>query len=323
MGCSALGNLYHAVSDSAAVDAVHRAVHLGIRYFDTAPHYGFGLSEQRLGAALASIDATKVLISTKVGRLLRPTSAMGPRHGFVNALPYEPVFDYTYSGVMQSFESSLQRLGRPRINILLAHDLGVMTHGAAATAMTDEFLAGGYPAMLELQRDGHVDAIGIGVNEIAICEQLLGLIPLDVILLAGRYTLLEQGGVTILDRCARAGVQVIVGGPFNSGLLVEHDDAGSRHYNYAAAPPQIVRKAQSLRITCDRHRTPLPAAALQFPLAHPAVTCALAGLSSSEEVSQAITWSDFPIPPELWAELRASKLIDPAAPAPESAQPRV
>lgn len=264
MGCSAVGNLYRALDDAEANAAIVAAFTAGVRYFDTAPLYGFGLSERRLGAALFALPTADVIISTKVGRLLTPTEAREPREGFVDALPFTPAFDYSFAGVMGSHASSLQRLNRSRVNILLAHDLGARTHGAESERMTTAFLEGGYQAMRQLRAMGQIDAIGIGVNETAICEQLLDAIELDVILLAGRYTLLEQGALALLDRCARLGVEVIIGGPFNSGLLVEADDAGTLHYDYASAPPEVVTKVHALRAVCSRFDVALPAAALRF-----------------------------------------------------------
>ena len=312
MGCSALGNLYRAMSDAEAHEAVAAALAAGVMYFDTAPLYGFGLSEQRLGTALApKVSAPEALVSSKVGRVLLPASATGMRDGFVDALPFEPVFDYSFAGVMTSHASSLQRLSRSRLNILLAHDLGAQTHGDHSAQMTAAFLEGGYLAMRQLRANGQIDAIGIGINETAICEELLDAVELDVILLAGRYTLLEQGALSLLDRCARMGVQVIIGGPFNSGLLVEAEDL---HYNYEKAPADIVAKVRALRAVCQEFGVPLPAAALQFPAAHPAVSCVLPGLANGQQVKQTLGWLDVDIPAQLWESLREAGLLSPAAP---------
>jgi D-threo-aldose 1-dehydrogenase len=313
MGCSALGNLYRAVSDAEAQSTLNSALTAGVRYFDTAPLYGFGLSERRLGAALTAACSSDVLISSKVGRVLIPTAAGGLRDGFVDALPFAPVFDYSFQGVMSSHEASLERLRRPRVNILLAHDLGARTHGNDSARMTETFLRGGYRAMQELRSTGQIDAIGIGVNETEICEELLDAIELDVILLAGRYTLLEQGALSLLDRCARMGVQVIIGGPFNSGLLVESEDL---HYNYETAPPEVIARVRALRAICARFDVPLAAAALRFPAAHPAVSCVLPGLASEQQIRQTLEWRDQSIPPQLWLALREAGLLGPAAPFP-------
>jgi D-threo-aldose 1-dehydrogenase len=311
MGCSALGNLYRSMSDGEAQEAVSTALAAGIRYFDVAPLYGFGLAEQRLGSALASDP--EVVISTKVGRVLRPTTSSGVREGFVDALPFDPVFDYSFAGVMSSYEASLSRLRHSRVEILLAHDLGAQTHGNRSAEMTRTFLGGGYRAMRQLQAAGEIDAIGIGVNETAICEELLNAVDLDVILLAGRYTLLEQGALPLLDRCARLGVQVIIGGPFNSGLLVETD---ALHYNYQAPPQHIVTRVNALRAVCAQFGVPLPAAALQFPTAHPAVSVVLPGLATTQQVEQTLQWQDQRIPAELWEALREASLLDAGAPVP-------
>ena len=320
MGCSGLGNLYRPVSDMESRAALAAALRGGVRYFDTAPLYGFGLSERRLGAALRGIPVSDLLISTKVGRLLRPARAAAERQGFVDALPFETVFDYSADGVLSSYEASLARLRLSRVNILLAHDLGQRTHGSESARMTADFLAGGYEAMRQLRATGRIDAIGIGVNETRICEELLDQVELDVILLAGRYTLLEQGALPLLDRCARLGVAVISGGPFNSGLLVEQP-AAVVHYDYEAAPADVIQTARRLRGICEQFNTPLPAAALRFPLGHPAVQCVLPGLSAGHEVEQALAWLDQTIPPELWPALRAAGLLAGAAPLPAWVSP--
>ena len=182
--------------------------------------------------------------------------------------------------------------------------------------MTETFLRGGYEAMRWLRACGRVDAIGLGVNETSICEELLDKAQLDVILLAGRYTLLEQGALPLLDRCARLGVSVIIGGPFNSGLLVQAPEAGTVHYDYEIAPAPRVETARKLRAVCDRFNTTLPAAALRFPAGHPAVRCVLAGLSSAQEVAQAVAWNHQPIGQELWIALREAGLVAQAAPLP-------
>jgi D-threo-aldose 1-dehydrogenase len=318
-GGAAIGNLYRPVSDAAAEAAIAAALEAGIGYFDTAPHYGFGLSERRLGAALAGRDGVR--LSTKVGRRLVPVDparAKGERHGFVDADPFEPVFDYSYDGVMASFEASRQRLGRERVDILLAHDLGVLTHGEAHPAYFRAFLEGGYRAMRELKADGRAGAIGIGVNEIDVCLQVLREVEIDAILLAGRYTLLEQGPLSdLLPECARRGVSVIVGGPFNSGILAAFETGrGPSRYNYEAAPPDVVERVERLALICASHGTPLAAAALQFPLAHPSVVSVLAGLGAPQEVDELMGSLRVEIPAELWDELKAERLIRPDAPTP-------
>jgi len=315
MGCSALGNLYARMDDATATAIVRHAIAQDIRYFDVAPHYGFGLAERRLGAALREAPRQDVVLSTKVGRLLEPTREQGVRHGFVDADPFEPVFDYSYDAVLESHRDSCRRIGVDRIDILLAHDLGRETHAAEAERHECAFIEGGYVAMLELKAAGAIDRIGIGVNEIEICDRLLDRLSLDVILLAGRYTLLEQGALDLLDRCAAIGVEVIIGGPFNSGLLVESGGA-TRHYNYAPAPNALLARADALATECDALGVPLPAAALAFPFGHPAVACVLPGFASPRHVDQFASWRDREIPAALWARLQANGLLDPGIPIP-------
>ncbi len=312
-GGAAVGNLYTPMSDADARAVIDTALTAGIGYFDTAPHYGFGLSESRLGPALAGRE---VMISTKVGRRLEPIqTSQRERHGFVDAAPFEPVFDYGYDGVMRSFEDSLRRLKRDRVDVLLAHDLGRATHGQAHAGHMRDFLEGGYRAMRELRDAGAVGAIGLGVNEQAVCEEVLDHADVDVFLLAGRYTLLEQTALdSFLPRCLARGVGIVIGGPFNSGVLVE--TSGTMHYNYEAAPVEIVERVGRLRRVCAAHGAPLAAAALQFPLAHPAVLSVIPGMATPDQVADAIRWLDAAIPHSLWSDLRSEGLVRADAPVP-------
>jgi D-threo-aldose 1-dehydrogenase len=315
-GGGSIGNLYAAISDAEARHTVEAALEAGVRYFDTAPHYGFGLSETRLGAALAGRD--DVIVSSKVGRLLVPTDAEGERHGFVDAAPYEPVFDYGYDAVMRSWEQSRARLGRDHIDLLLAHDLGRRTHGGDHPARFREFFEGGYRAMRALRDSGAVGAIGLGVNEQAVCEEALEHGDFDVFLLAGRYTLLEQMALDgFLPLCVQRGVSIIVGGPFNSGVLVEGVGTGRPvHYNYKPAPPAIIDRVRRLETVCAAHGVPLAAAALQFPLAHPVVASVIPGMGSPAQARQAVAWLETAIPGGLWDDLRSEGLLHPDAPTP-------
>ena len=314
-GGGGIGNLYAAMSDQQAEVTIQAALRGGVRYFDTAPHYGFGLSESRLGAALPA----SALVSTKVGRRLEPApdaDPTGERHGFVAAALFEPVFDYSYDGVMRAFEASLERLARDHVEILLAHDLGRITHGAAHPDRMREFFNGGYKAMTRLRDSGAVGAIGLGVNEQQVCDEALDHGDFDVFLLAGRYTLLEQAPLDrFLPRCVQREVSIIVGGPFNSGVLVEAVGPGA-HYNYGSAPAQVIDRVRRLEAVCAAHATPLAAAALQFPLAHPGVASVIPGLSAPDQVEQALTWMAHPIPDGLWRDLRAEGLLHPDAPVP-------
>ena len=307
MGTAAIGNLYQPVSDEAARDTVTAAVAAGISYFDTAPHYGFGLAERRLGDALAEVDPHgTAVISTKVGRRLVPTDATGERHGFVDADPFEPVFDYSADGVLRSHEASLGRLRRDRINILLAHDLGRLTHGDDHPAQLSTFLDGGYGAMRALRDAGAVDAIGIGVNEVAICEELLDRVELDIILLAGRHSLLDPHSATALfAKCAERDVRVIIGGPYNSGILARGGiaTASGLHYDYRPPDSDILARALRIEAICAGFGVALPAAALQFPLRHPQVAAVIPGMVGADQVTASAARLATAIPDALWAAL--------------------
>jgi D-threo-aldose 1-dehydrogenase len=262
-----------------------------------------------------------LIVSTKVGRKLAPRTGIDttvPRQGFVTPEPYESEFDYTYDSVMRTYEGSLRRLQRERIDILFVHDIGRVTHGDSHPSRFAEFMNGGYRAMSELRTSGAVGAIGIGVNETQICEEALAHADFDVVLLAGRYTLLEQDALdTFLPLCERRGVRIVVGGPYNSGILATGvRRAGAVNYNYSAAPQEIIARAAAIESICDAHAVPLPAAALQFPLSHPQVLTVVPGMGTREQARQAADYLRRPVPQALWAELRAAGLIRPDAPVP-------
>lgn len=307
MGCAGIGNLYRAVDDQVASDTVAAALAGGIGYFDVAPHYGFGLAETRLGAALAEHDPSgSAIVSTKVGRLLVPTDARdAERHGFVDAPALEPVFDYSHDAVLRSVEASRVRLRRERIDMLFAHDLGAMVHGDAAARHVADFVDGGYRALRRLRDAGEVAAIGIGVNEVAVCLDLLDRVELDVILLAGRYTLLEQDAAAgLIERCRETGTRLVIGGPYNSGILVEGSRA-ARHFNYAPPPPAIVARVADLERICAGFDVPLAAVALQFPRREPVVASVIPGLVGAEQVDATLRYAAWPIPDALWDAVRA------------------
>lgn len=323
-GAATLGNLYHAISDEAARATVEAAWAAGIRHFDTAPYYGFGLSEKRLGSALAQLDPRgEATISSKVGRVLNPAAGGKPgetRHGFVSNEPFEPAFDYSYDGVMRAFESSQKRLRRDKIDILLAHDLGRAVHSAAHEAQLKAFFEGGYRAMRALCEQGAVEAIGLGVNEWQVCEEVLAQVDLDVVLLAGRYTLLEQEALeSFLPLCTARNVSVLLGGAFNSGILASGvRGAGPHWYNYEPASAAIIERVRRLQEICDAHGVPLAAAALQFPLAHPQIASLIVGVASAEQAAQTLAWLEVDIPDALWSALRDAGLLRPDAPVPTS-----
>jgi D-threo-aldose 1-dehydrogenase len=318
-GGAAIGNLYRELAEEDASAAVRESFAAGVRYFDTAPFYGFGLSEVRLGQALQG--APLPVISTKVGRRLVPTGPQDAsigREGYFSPRPFAPVFDYSYESVMRSHAESLERLKVARVDILLCHDIGRMTHGASHAARVAEFVEGGYRAMRELRDAGIVRAIGVGVNEWEICVELLAACELDCILLAGRYTLLEQPALaTLLPLCAQRRVSVICGGPFNSGILAAGSRAGARtHYNYAAPPPAVLERVTRLEQLCADFSVPLQAAALQFPLGHPQIASVVAGCANGAEARNCAAMFSHPIPPEFWRALRERGLVDVRAPLP-------
>jgi D-threo-aldose 1-dehydrogenase len=315
LGCSQLGGLYRPISwadSQALVDAAWAA---GLRYFDTAPYYGYTLSERRTGMALSPRARDAFSLSTKVGRLMRPDAGVQPgEDGWAEPLPFRPTFDYSYEGIMRSHEDSLQRLGTARIDILYVHDIGAMTHGdrhARYWAQLTE--GGGFRALARLRESGAVRAIGLGVNEWEIVVDAMNEAPLDVVLLAGRYTLLEQTAlVPMLDACVRAETAIVAGGVFNSGVL-----AGNGKFNYGDAPAEVVDKVRRLTQVCERFDVPLPAAALQFPFAHPAVVSCLVGARSVAQLHQNIAWLERPIPASYWQALRDEALIAADAPVPK------
>lgn len=315
-GGAAIGNLFTAVTDDAASAAIEEAYRLGIRLFDTAPYYGYGLSEQRLGYALDSLHADDAVISTKVGRLIVPGVQGEPSADGFAVNGRRAVFDYSRGGIVRSFESSLRRLRRGSVDILLLHDIGRETHGERHEEMLKLALDEALPAMAQLKASGACQAIGIGVNEPQVCLEVMSRFDLDCILLAGRYTLLEQqAAAAVLAEAARRGVGIIAGGPFNSGLLASAEAPGAT-YNYRPADAAIVQRARDIYAVCAAEGVDVGAAALQFPLAHPAVVAVIAGMRSPAEASSAVARSRAPIPASLWHRLREAGLLTVGAPTP-------
>lgn len=320
-GAAPIGNMHRVMSDSEAEATVESALASGVRYVDTAPLYGRGLSEQRVGRVLARApDAT--IVSTKVGRLLEPCAAdEATRDIYLADSPARIRFSYTYDGVLRSFEESLARLGRHRVDVLYVHDIEAAAHGSEALAevrMRELLHDGGWRALDELRASGAVAAIGAGVNSIAPCRRLLGDADPDLFLLAGRYSLLDQSAADdLLPDCAARGVGVVIGGAFNSGILATGPRRGA-YFDYAPAPPGILARAAELEEICLRHATPLAQAALQFPLTHPAVVCVVAGARTPQEVARNVRAVTAPVPAALWAELKAAGLLSEAAPVPEA-----
>ena len=316
-GAAPLGNLYRAISETEAQDLLHRAWAGGLRYFDTAPLYGLGLSETRLNHFLRDKPRDDYVLSTKIGRLLRPCppAARAGLGKWFDVPARTEAYDYSYDGVMRSFDASLSRLGLDRIDILYAHDLDLFNHKteAALAARLSEFITGGYRALLDLRDQGVIAAFGAGVNAWQPCQWLLERGDFDLFLLAGRYTLLEQQALGFLNAALARGVGVIIGGPYNSGILATGPKPGA-FYNYDPAPPDILHRAALLQAACATHGTRLVDAALQFPLLHPAVVSVIPGGQGSAEMASNLAAARAQIPPALWADLKSQGLLHPDAP---------
>ena len=315
LGCAQLGNLYTAIADDVAAATVAAAWDAGVRYFDTAPPYGLGLSERRLGAALRARPRDAYAISTKVGRLLVPDPAGAGRRdaeGFDVPADHRRVWDFSADGVHRSVADSLDRLGLDRIDLVLIHD--PEEHASAA-------LDDAYPALHKLRAEGAVAAIGVGSKQLAILDRFAQDTDVDAVMVAGRYTLLEQPALdTLLPECRRRDISVINVGVFNSGLLAEETPRGGLPYEYADAPPAIVARAEAIAAVCARHGTSLPAAALAFAAAHPAVATVVVGAQSPEQARRnAALAAAAPPGDALWAELVAGGLLRADAPVPGSA----
>ena len=303
LGCAPIANLYTAVTPADATATVDAAYERGIRLFDTAPLYGHGLSEERLGAALASRPRDGLTVATKVGRLLvadGPEGRPGPTL-FADIPAVHPVFDFSADGVERSLEASLARLGLDRVDVVHVHDPD--DHADAA-------LAGAFPALRRLQAEGVIGAVGVGMNQTSLPARFVREGVVDCVLLAGRYTLLDRSGAEeLLPLCAAAGVSVIAAGVFNSGVLA--DPRPGATFEYAAAPPAVLARARALRSVCERHGVSLKAAALQFPIRHPAVTTVLVGARSAAEVRENVDLFDQALPDALWDELLATAASTP------------
>jgi D-threo-aldose 1-dehydrogenase len=309
-GAAGIGDLFRPVTDEAAFATVEAAWDAGVRSFDTAPHYGLGLSERRLGTALRGRDRDTYTVSTKVGRLLEPHPEGGRgadlAHGFAVPDTHRRVWDFSSDGVLRSLEASLDRLGLDRVDIALLHD---PDHHA------EQALTEAYPALERLRGEGVVKAIGIGVNQCALPARFLRETDIDVVLLAGRYTLLEQEGLAeVLPEAAARGRSVIVGGVFNSGLLTDPKPGAT--YDHAPAPPHVLDRALRMKAVTERHGVPLRAAALRFPSGHPAVASVLSGARSAEEVRDTVDQLERTVPAAVWDGLRAEGLLPPHVPVP-------
>jgi len=313
LGTGSLAGLFVDVPEAQGMATISRALDAGVGYVDTSPFYGFGRAEHLTGNVLRE-QGTGIVLSTKVGRLLTPyAGSETERAGWVKPLRFEPHYDYSYEGIMRSVADSRQRLGLTRLDIVYVHDIGTMNHGAEGNRRYWGQLAdGGYRALRQLRDSGEVGAIGLGVNEVDVLMDALELGDWDVFLVAGRYTLLDQTALTpLMQQCVRRRTSIVIGGVFNSGALI-----GNGLWNYAAAPRSVLDRVEKLSAFCRDRSVPLAAAALQMPLAHPAVCSVLAGSKSPAEFDQVLAWSRTVISRQFWSDLALSGLLRAGTPLP-------
>jgi D-threo-aldose 1-dehydrogenase len=312
VGTVPIGGMFAAVAEETAQATLQRSWELGLRYYDTAPLYGHGVSERRLGEFLQKRPRDQFVVSTKVGRLLLPEPPADPKRYSIGSSPFQgaaplyPTFDFTYDGAMRSVEESLRRLGLDRVDVLLIHD---------PDDFYEEALAGAYVAIDKLRREGVIGAIGVGMNQAEMLARFARETAVDCFLVAGRYTLLDHAALSeLLPLCVEKRIAVIIGGVYNSGILT--DPRPGATFNYRPAEARWLERARRLKQVCDRHGVPLMAAAIQFPAAHPAIATILTGVRSAQEIEENERMFRFPIPSALWQELRAEGLLPESAPIP-------
>ena len=312
-GTAALGGLYRACPRDVAMATLDAAWDEGLRYFDTAPWYGFGLAERRTGDFLRDKPKGSYVLSSKVGRIMVPVpDDKVPSYGYVDPLPFDVTYDYSYDGIMRSVELSHARLGLNRIDMLYVHDIGVYTHGAERNAFHQrQLLESGLRALEELKSSGAIKAFGLGVNEVPVCLDVLREADLDCILLAGRYTLLDRSAVAeLLPLCERKGTSLVVGGVFNSGILATGPVEGA-HFDYMPATPEIAAKVGAMMDVARGRSVPLAAPAMQFPLTHPAVASVLIGTARPESLIRNMALARLDLPKDLYPAFEPHTLLAP------------
>ena len=316
-GTAPVGNLFAEIDEATSEAMFRQAWDAGVRFYDTAPMYGHGLAELRTGQSLRWKRRDDFVLSSKVGRLLKPARRGDIRFApWTNAAPFAMQFDYSYDGTMRSVEDSLQRLALERMDICFIHDIDVFTRGAEQPEVFRQAMDGCWKALESLRSQGVVKAIGVGVNEWQVCHAALQQRDFDCFLLAGRYTLLEQEALAeFLPLCEARGAAVLVGGGFNSGILATGARPGAK-YNYAPAPAAVMDKVARIEAVCTEYGVPLPAAALQFVVAHPAVPSFCAGTRTVAQLRQNLAWFSHPIPGAFWTELKSRGLLREDAPVP-------
>ena len=316
LGSAPLGGLYSSVDETEAVRTVHCAVELGVNYIDTAPLYGHGRSERAIGKALSTLPRNEFVLSTKVGRLLVPVDEPPDPNELV-----EPSFDFSRDGVLRSLEESLERMGLDRVDILYVHDPdgGVSLHEdfSGQDYYYHQVLDEALPALADLRSQGVIGAVGVGMNFWEMLARFARDGDFDCFILAGRYTLLDHTALPeLLPLCQSRNISIVMGGPYNSGILASDLSPGAQYF-YRDARPEVLEQARRIKSVCDRHGVPLKAAALQFCLAHPAVAAVIPGAKSVAEVEENCAMVDFPVPSDMWAELRHDGLIPAEAPTPD------
>ncbi len=323
LGGAPLGNLFTAVSDDDAQAIIQQAIADGCQTFDTAPHYGHGLSEQRFGQALRKLNRSSFVLSSKVGRILTPSAtAARDQLNFVNILPYNQHWDFSAAGVRRSVEDSLQRMGMAYLDVAYIHDCCSVCHGDNYLNILRQVIDEAIPELQKMKCEGLIRGIGLGVNEVQVCLDVLKEAELDCLLLAGRYTLVDHiGFAELLPICEQRGMRIAIGGVFNSGILAtgvrEAEKKGDKLlFNYDSAPASWVERVRAIELICDEFNVPLRAAALQFPLAHPAVDTILLGANRLNHWADALAMMQFDIPAAFWAKLKAVGLIPANAPVP-------
>ncbi len=320
LGGAAIGNLYKAISDGDARDVLRAALNDGCRSFDTAPHYGNGLSEHRFGEALRGVPVHNRVLSTKVGRLLKPRpNAPRDQNGYVDVLPFVQQWDYSAAGVRRSIDDSLQRLGVARIDVAFVHDCDEATHGIRYRTILDQVVTEAIPTLRQMQDEGLVGHCGLGVNDVGVCVDILRMADIDCLLLAGRYSLIDQSALPeLLPLCVQRGVRVALGGVFNSGILATGvlNAREPIRFNYGNASKQWIERTAAVEEVCRRFSVPLRAAALQFPLAHPAIDVVVAGAQLPEHWEDTVNMLVHPIPDAFWRQLKADCLLPDEAPVP-------
>ncbi|MEL6467358.1 MAG: aldo/keto reductase [Pseudomonadota bacterium] len=316
-GTAPIGNIFREIDEQTSDAMIQTAWDRGIRYYDTAPMYGHGLAELRTGQSLRWKNRDDLVLSSKVGRRLVPAKRSSIDFApWTNAAPFALEFDYTYDGTMRAFEDSLQRMALERMDICFIHDIDVFTRGDEQPEVFKQAMDGCWKALESLRDQGVVKAIGVGVNEWEVCHEALKQRDVDCFLLAGRYTLLEQDSLNeFLPLCEERGAAVVVGGGFNSGILATGAIEGAK-YNYAPAPDHIMEKVRQIEAVCADYNVPLPAAALQFVVAHPAVPSFIAGTRTVDQLTKNLDWFSHTIPAEFWSDLKSKGLLRDDAPTP-------